>query len=100
MQEEVYFGNRILWKKKGSDGGNEKEDQEDFPNPELKEEDSADGAEASMPCEFDCLLDFLLFGGVRMHHTQAHNFFDLVFNLDAFFGHFAKFCGDFAALVS
>ncbi len=52
LQEEVYFGNRILWKKKGSDGGIKEEDQEDFPNPELKEEDSADGAEASMPCEY------------------------------------------------
>ncbi len=72
LQEEVYFGNRILWKKKGSDGGIKEEDQEDFPNPELKEEDSADGAEASMPCELDY---FLLFGGVRMHHTQAHIFF-------------------------
>ena len=72
-QEEVYFGNRILWKKKGSDGGNKEEDQEDFPIPGLKEEeDSADGAEASMPCELDY---FLLFGGVRMHHTQAHIFF-------------------------
>ena len=56
LQEEVYFGNRILWKKKESDGSNKEEDQEDFPNPGFKEEDSADGAEASMPCEFDYFL--------------------------------------------
>ncbi len=76
LQEEVYFGNRILWKKKGSDGGNEEEDQEEFPNPGLKEEeDSADGAEASMPCELDYLLDFFtVWGCPNAPHPSAYFF--------------------------
>ncbi len=82
LQEEVYFGNRILWKKKESDGGNKEEDQENFPNPGFKEEDSADGGEASMPCEYLTIGALYLAAVFKCMHPTTKDFFDTVFNFN------------------